>query len=125
MLNENMIDVPVPLSAAARNDIGGAVVRRPFSFHGKVILAGTLLSEADIRSIPVSNRNALRDNSYIQLYPKAPDNAYKPAGKTSVFVVHRGGGAYDVIEGVKINEEPLSKSDAEALAYPSQEKKVA
>ncbi len=123
MPDRNIVDDPVPFSAEARNDIGGAVVRRPFTFRGDTLKIGTYLTEEEILSIPIANRNALRNNRYIQIFPKAPNSNNN--GPSSVFVVHRGGGAYDVIEGTKINDEPLSKVDAEALASPSQEQKIA
>lgn len=38
-----------------------------------------------------------------------------PARKMDRHLAHRGGGRYDIIEGFKINDEPLDKESAERL----------
>lgn len=103
-----------PQSTAGRNDIGGGIVRRPFLFGEKQLMAGDRLTEEQVRSIPVNNRNALRDSNFLSIFPKSPDRSGQ------VFVIHRGMGKYDVIDGVKINDEPLTKEEAEALSGAEQ-----
>lgn len=102
-----------PHSVAAQDDIGGAVVRRPFLYGEQQLKAGDVLTEEQVRHMPRNNRNALRDGNFISIYPKRAGRAGQ------AFVIHRGQGKYDVIEGVKINDEPLSKEDADALAGPT------
>jgi hypothetical protein len=101
-------------------DIGGAFVRRGFtrftkdsSPGGQYLKAGTKLSADEVRSIPMVNRRALSVSGALDIYPVAPG---VPAADFDRYVIHRGGGHYDVIAGRKLNDEPLTKADAEALA---------
>lgn len=92
-------------------DIGGARVRRVFSRGSERLAAGRILSADDVISIPVANRRALVSAGYIEIFPRAP---LQSVGERHI--VHLGGGRYDIIQGVKLNAEPLSKDDAEELA---------
>lgn len=107
-----------PLSHTASFDIGGAVCRRLIERGGEVWKRpGERLTEEEVGSISRANLVALRDSGYLQIFPKQ-DAAIAPALEpmvTSRFAVHTGAGKYDVIEGVKLNDGPLSKEEAEAV----------
>ena len=93
-------------------DVGGGVVSRRFTLGGEVLLAGTELTREQLLAMPRSNRRALIENRFLRVWP-----ASVGAGGQR-FAIHRGGGAYDVIEGRLLNTEPLTKAQAEALAAP-------
>lgn len=102
--------------------IGGArVMRRIERPELQAWLAGTELTADQVKAIPLSNRRALIDNGHIVVMPRAvldetrPDNGL-PAEPGERFPVHEGGGRWSVYEGRKLNENPLSKDEAEALA---------
>jgi len=98
-------------------DIGGAFVRRGFTRFTKdgaqYLKAGTKLTADEVRSIPMVNRRALAVSGALDIYPLA---AAEPAADFDRYVIHRGKGEYDVIAGRKLNSDPLTKADAEALA---------
>lgn len=91
-------------------DIGGAQVQRPFSMGGQRTFVGQELSREQVLSMPANNRNAMIDSGMIVIRP--PKAAAEPAER---FVVSRGFGKFDVIEGVKVNDRSLTKEEAEAL----------
>lgn len=97
------------------HEIGGAIVRRPFTRHGVYLRGGDRLTADEVRAIPIANRSALIDSHFLELFP-TPEFALTslpmPADR---FMVHRGAGMYDVIEGRRLNDEPLAKEAAEAL----------
>ncbi|MDE2469447.1 MAG: hypothetical protein KGL35_12050 [Bradyrhizobium sp.] len=95
----------------APENIGGATVRRRFNSGGASLLPGAVLSGETVRGMPAGNLRALIDAGYIECWPAA-QNA--PAGGER-FAVHVGAGRYDVIEGRRINVEPLSREEATAL----------
>lgn len=97
----------------ADHDIGGARVRRVFTRGSRHLRGGDMLSGDEVRAIPVANRRALIDAGYIEVWPKSGEAAGS-AGERHI--VHRGKGQFDVIAGVKLNAEPMSKEDAEELA---------
>jgi hypothetical protein len=117
----------VEMGAAARiwslpdADIGGAFVRRGFtrftkdSPGGQYLKAGTKLTADEVRSIPMTNRRALAVSGALDIYPVAPGQAAPPEDLDR-FVIHAGGGRYDVVLGKKLNDAPLTKQEAEALA---------
>lgn len=107
----------------AQNDIGGAIVRRPFMFHDRQMKVNDLLSEMEVRSIPRNNRNSLRDNNFIQIYPKQAVNVAPPADGLTRMLVHRGKGLYDVFDAVKINDKPVRKDEGEALIAAAEQPK--
>lgn len=90
------------------NNYGGATVRRRIDRPTGALVAGDILSREDLMAMPVSNLRALIDNHTIEPWP------WRPPGE--LHVVHIGRGLYDVFEGEKLTQEPLSKEDAEALA---------
>lgn len=92
--------------------IGGALVRRRFNMGGRDVRPGETLSRDQIMSMPGPNRSALIDSGFLDVFPEATSGiATMPC-----HVVHRGMGKYDVIWGRVLNEQPLSKEDADALA---------
>ena len=97
----------------ADSDIGGARVRRVFSISGRHAKSGDELSADEVRAIPVANRRALVDAGYIEVWPM-PRRA--DVSEMERHVVSRGAGKYDVIAGVKLNDELLSRDEAAALA---------
>ena len=94
------------------NEIGGGVVAIPFVLaDGTRLARGTRLSADAIKAL--GNHHTLIRHEYIKVYP--------PHGETASIaetrhVVHVGGGAFDVIAGRKLNDRPLSKDEAQALA---------
>ncbi len=101
-------------------DIGGGIVRRAFKTRrGDELVQltnGTRLTAEEIQAMPASNRNALIDKRYIEVYPKDPDPAPAKAAKGAKrFIVSHGFGRYSVVEGRALNSDHLSKEEAEAM----------
>lgn len=92
-------------------DIGGARVRRVFRRGDEAMLAGRILTAAEVIAIAPANRRALREAGFIELFPKGP---VESVGERHI--VHMGGGKYDVIAGRRLNDAPLTKEQAEDLA---------
>jgi hypothetical protein len=88
--------------------IGGAHVRRTFTRGDKRLYAGDTLTRDEVLDIRPANRRALVDSNFIEIWPLPAD------GERYAF--HTGGGDWSVVEGRKINESPLSKEEALALA---------
>lgn len=87
---------------------------RAFSSYGTRIVAGTDLSRDDLLAMPPANYNSLQGSGHFVPWPMPPAAPEQPPGER--FLVARGGGRFDVIEGRKLTDEPLSKADAESLA---------
>lgn len=101
---------------------GGAYVRRRFPMGTRELVAGDVLSAADLATIRPANLTALINTGKLETFPAAPaSGANDEPGQR--FAVHLGFGKYDVIEGRKITDEPITKEEAEALvgAAPSAE----
>lgn len=96
------------------HEIGGGVVRRSFTDGPVRRKAFEQLSRDDILKWPAANRNALIDKHFVEVYPRKPGGE-APSGSKRI-AIHRGGGAYDVIEGVVLNAKPLTKEEAVKLA---------
>ena len=96
------------------NQIGGAVVRRTFKSGGRQLTSGSRLSGDEVRSFPALNRRALIEKKYIEVFPLNTDAGTVSGGKR--FVVSRGFGKFDVIEGKKLNDDALDKDTARVLA---------
>jgi hypothetical protein len=101
-------------------DIGGGVVLRRFQFGADRPGGGTKLTAAQVLSMNPKNRRELVRLGYLSVFPRAdtlPD--YQPADPLAGaerHIVHNGGGRYDVIAGVKLNDAALSREEAEELA---------
>lgn len=97
----------------ADEDIGGAKVRRTFTMGPRRLFAGDTLSREEVLALPLSNRVALTDANYFDVWVKAP-NAVLPDAER--FIVRTGQGLYNVVAGHKLNDEPMTKEEAERLA---------
>lgn len=108
--------------------IDRAMVTFAFRAWGKWLRAGTVIGHDELARMPVNNRNALLDKGFLYAWPKeaGPMAISKPKPitvdereeKLERYVIargFRGNGQYDVIEGRRINDEPLSKEAATAL----------
>lgn len=92
--------------------IGGATVRRLFNRIDNPVRVGQTLSREEVLAFPAANRQSLIDGGYLYIHPPVPAAAVKG----EIHIYSRGFGKFDVIEGRKINAEPLeSKEEAEAL----------
>lgn len=100
-------------------EIGGGTVRRGFRCGDRYRKSGEPLSRAEIMAIPAVNRRVLIEKQYILVYPVSP---LAPHGTdASGFPLQRvavkdESGDYHVLEGRRINEEPLTKKQAVDLA---------
>lgn len=97
------------------SQIGGAIVRRTFSCGDRQLRNGERLSAEQVLAMPISNRNALVDKKYMDLFPKGGD-ASGAAASGERFVISMGFGKYMVIEGRKITDGPIDREQAYALA---------
>lgn len=117
----NRRTAPVPVTGDAQRDIGGAIVRRRFSQSGKELTNGMVLSPGEVENMNPNNRRALQDNGFIQIFPK-PARSHLEADLNAVpmqrHAISIGFGKWDVIEGRKVNAEPLTREQAYALAKP-------
>ena len=92
------------------NQIGGGFVTRPFFKGSEYLPNGTPLTADEIKSF--SNHKRLIASNFIKVYPPH-DTA---SASEQRHVVHCGGGNFDVIAGRKLNDKPLMKDEAHALA---------
>lgn len=90
-------------------DIGGARVRRTFTRGEQQLKMGDMLTAEEVLAIPIANRRALTDSNFIELYPKAPGSG------GDRMMVGVGKDEFNVIEGRVLNDEPLSRKEAEKL----------
>jgi hypothetical protein len=100
-------------------DVGGAVVVRRFTLNGEPCERNKRLTRDEVLSIPVRNREALVSSGIIREFPLSLIGAASPL-PSERFVVRRPDLRFDVVQGFRVNDEPLhSKADAEALAHGS------
>ena len=109
----------MPLEIADK-DLGGARVRLTFQTILKDgatrrFKANDQLSAEDVLAWPLANRRALVSAGYIEIYPKqfVGRQAIKKGDR---FIVQAKKDQYNVIEGHRLNDQPLSREEAEALA---------
>jgi len=102
----------------ADSDIGGARIRMGFTRGNVRMKAGEHLTADEVRSIPLANRRALSSAGYIEVYPSRTEVVRREAApvKQDRFIVAVGKGQFNVIEGHRLNDEPLSREQAETLA---------
>ena len=95
-------------------DIGGAIVGMGYTTwkDGAMvhIKAGTRLTGDQVRAMPKANRRSFISNGTLQIFPTAE----AVVGRAR-FMVQVKKDQYDVIEGRKLNDHPLSREEAEAL----------
>lgn len=97
------------------NQIGGGVVTRTFNMGGKTMLRGIELTAEEVRAMRPMNRSSLIDRGHLYVWPKG-QHAKPPEGSVR-FVMPMGfGRGYHVVEGRRLNAEPLSKEEAYKLA---------
>lgn len=84
---------------------------RPFLFNGEKLPVGHNLTAAQIKSIPLANRQALINQGQLDLYPIG---AAAP-GETERFLIIAGPGKFHVVEGRRLTAEPIGKEEATAL----------
>jgi len=122
--------VLVPYGAHPNDPIGSAIVRRPFSDgadeEGRQVRhkVGEVLAMEQIMAWSLTHRSRLIQQGFIAAAPPAADAIVVSGGPTAtisreppeLFVVHLGSGQYDVIEGWKKNDRPLTRREAEDLA---------
>lgn len=101
-------------SALRHEDIGGGKVRQGFRMGAEFVRPGTILTREQILAIPYQNRVALITR-FIEVWPKEAS----PPENLRRFMVHMGAGKFNVIEGVQLNDEPLSKEEAEEMKNSS------
>lgn len=89
---------------------GGAYILRPCC--GRQV--GEVVSRAELQAMKPASAIALIKQEKLRPFFVAPEGASLLA-ETTRFAIHRGCGKYDVIEGVKLNTEQLSKAEAESL----------
>lgn len=94
------------------NEIAGAIVAIPFTLaDGRRLAGGTHLTADEVKAL--GNHRVLIRNEYIKVYPPHGETAHVSEAR---HVVHCGGGNFDVIAGRKLNDKPLTKDEAHALA---------
>ncbi len=107
------------MRAISIDKIGAAVVTFPFRMGEKWLRSGTQLTHDQLAKMGTTNRNSLIDRNFIYVVPKSMVGQIVDvpmAERQERHVVSRGFGRFDVIEGRKLNDEPLDKEAATALA---------
>ncbi len=111
------------------DQIGGGRVIRGFRKAGEYVRVGTYLTAEEILDINPTNRTSLIGH-FIDVWPKSPDRRISPpprpaatAEQAERHVVSLGFNKFLVIEGTKLTEEPVSRSEAYALAGRPEPKK--
>jgi hypothetical protein len=102
----------------ADQDIGGARIRMTFTRGNMRMKPGEHMTADEVRSIPLSNRRALTSAGYIEVYPARTEVVQKAAYTKPMdrFVVQVKKDHFNVIEGYRLNDQPLDRTAAEALA---------
>jgi hypothetical protein len=96
----------------ADQDIGGARVRRTFTFRGEQLKPQTHLTADQVLSMSVPNRNALVEGGWLEVYPRRAA-AEKPKPQTPeerfVFRASKDSKMFNVFAGRKLNSKPLTR----------------
>jgi len=97
--------------------IGGAVVRRRINRGDRApLLSGDRLTRDEVLAMPPANRRALVATERLWLLPIGKATEAGDDMRATSHVVQVGKNLFDVIQGVKLNDQPLSKEAAEELA---------
>lgn len=94
-------------------EYGGAIVNRRFTMGERQLERNTRLTAEEVASIPRANLHSLINRGYLHPFPPATEEAALPKGER--FLVRRADLKYDVVQGVRVNPEPLTKAEAEVL----------
>lgn len=97
--------------------VAGARVHRAFERSGGRVLPGTILSPDEYQAIGRPSRRVMVKNGQIEPFYARQGT---PGVDVQRYVIHRGAGRYDVIEGTLLTPEWLTKEEAERLAGQSQ-----
>ena len=98
------------------NDMGGGRVLRTFRMGEEQLMRGRELTGEQVRSMRHANRTSLIEKGFLMVWPKHTGAAADaPVGHVR-FIKPLGFGKYDVVEGRKVNEEPLDREAAHQLA---------
>jgi len=84
------------------------VVLRPLFLDGRKAMPGEPIGRAEAARLPPGNRRALEANGKVRWFAE-------PEGEMRRWRVPAGSGRYDVVEGARLNDEPLSREAADAL----------
>jgi len=123
------------LSRLKSDEIGGGVVRFGMRIGERYLRAGTRLTAEEVKGLRYANRQAMIDRGMLSVWPKSNEMvgttdagietvpAVQPATAVNIpiagsklHVVHTGRGHFDVIDGIKLNDAPLTKDGAYDLA---------
>ncbi len=107
--------MPIPIH---HTQIGGGRVERPFTMGDRTLPRGTVLTREQIVGIRTANRSSLIDKGYLMVWPREALSSGQPVvtEPQERHVVNIGFGRWNVIEGRKLNQEPLDKESAHLLA---------
>lgn len=89
-------------------EIGGGIVRRTFKMGDEQLFAGRKLTRDEVLSIRAPNRNSLIEKGQLDVWPLD--------AQAQRYVVPTGKNEFGVIIGHMMNDKPLTKAEAEALA---------
>lgn len=94
-------------------EYGGAIVNRRFTMGERQLERNARLTAEEVASIPRANLHSLINRGYLHPFPPPAEETILPEGER--FLVRRADLKYDVVQGVRVNSEPLAKAEAEAL----------
>ena len=112
--------------------LGGARVFRPTEIFGRHYQVNEIVPQDVLQRIKKQNLRALLDQRFLVAWPvganPTPTAVAVPDADTDaeVFVSNRiGTNRYDVIVGQRLNDEPLTKAEADAVAARHRRKSAA
>ena len=100
------------------SEVGGAEVTRAFDMNGRRVTRGHRLTREEVLAIPTRNREALVSSGQIREFPRTLVDLSTGSGER--FIVRRTDLKFDVVQGVKLNVEPLTKVEAESFLAKDQ-----
>lgn len=95
--------------------VGGGEVFRPFNLNGTRVPAGTQLTREQLLSMKTANLRGLVDNRYLTVWPESASDSPHAGKPTKRFIITLGGGKFGVVEGWRLNQEMLTREEAETL----------
>jgi len=107
----------------AQLDLGGGIVRRritvsgiraEFDAAGGVIPIGTVLTADEMGKFRLANLRSMISHKQIEIWPMAANGgAAQMNGQRHI--VAREDGKFDVVQGIVVNEKPVSRKIADKL----------